>query len=80
MKAKELIQILSQNPEDEVQIVGWYAGGLPDPQSITKSHIAIQGDKIYIGAESLDWAQSSNLIEKPEEQPKIEDGEPETEN
>jgi hypothetical protein len=80
MLSKELIQILSQNPEDEVQIVGWYAGGLPDPQPITNSHIAIQGDKIYIGAEPLEWANCHILIEKPAKQPKIEDGEPQTEN
>lgn len=80
MKAKELIQILSQNQEAEIQVVGWYAGGLPDPQSITNFHIAIQGDKIYIGAEPLEWANYHILIEKPEGQPKIEDGEPQTEN
>lgn len=79
MKAKELIEILAKNPEDEVQIVGWYVGGLPDPQSITTSHIAVQDKKIYIGAEPLEW-RNTILMENSAEQPKIEDGPDETEN
>jgi len=79
MLAKEFIHILSQNPEAEIQVVGWYAGGLPVFNSITNEHVKTGEHFIFIGAEPLD-PLVSKFREKPAERPKIEDGEPQTEN
>lgn len=80
MKAKELIGILSKNPNCEVLIVGWYMDNKPVLQSIDNSHVLILDDKVILGAEPLECAKYNILIENPAEKPKIEDGPKEAEN
>lgn len=79
MKAKELIGILAKNPENEVLVIGWYFNGQPAFSQITNDHVKSGESYIFIGAEPLD-PLVSKLMEKPVEQPKIEDGPDETEN